>query len=207
MRNKEYFQKELAEIALSGCGVALMYGIPTKCSSGVSCLRCGFAIDGYTCVQALQEWAEAEYIEPATDPFGFNVNEKYFYINETGDVCSKIFCNDLTDYDFIQFGNACKDERYMVRRSKETELYNLLSNFAHKANEGWVPDWEDGDEQKYYVGYDNLNKNWYENSIIWCSISGAVYFKSEELAQRAIDEVVIPFERALDGSEENGDEK
>lgn len=67
------------------------------------------------------------------------------------------------------------------------QLYNLLSNFAHDVNEGWEPDWENPLERKYYKCRIYLNNSWQFLNVI--------YFKSKELAQRAVDEVVVPFEK------------
>lgn len=63
---------------------------------------------------------------------------------------------------------------------------NKLMNVAKYLNGDWQPDWEDGDENKYYIEIEILTNslrinytNLFNRSII--------YFKSEELARQAIE--------------------
>lgn len=192
MKNKEFYQKELAEIALSGCGVALMYGVPTKCGSGMGCWECGFSIQGYTCTQALQKWAEEEYVEPENDPFNIKEGDRYYCVDERGYVISY---NSLSDTDVVKFGNACKDAKYVKRRVQEIKLYNLLSNFAYKVNEGWEPDWSDADQDKWFVYRSHQSHRWEVTYYSQAQCMNDVYFKTQHLAERAIEEVIVPYEK------------
>lgn len=45
MKNKEFYQKELAEIALLGNKVALVNGIPVDCTI-TNCKKCDFSLGG-----------------------------------------------------------------------------------------------------------------------------------------------------------------
>jgi hypothetical protein len=75
------------------------------------------------------------------------------------------------------------------------QLYNLLTSqkqyamlklqyIADQLNGEWVPDWDDGKEKKWYIYYNNTNfyidANNNFNQL-------KIYFKSEELAQKALE--------------------
>ena len=127
--------------------------------------------------------------------FDVKRNEEYEYIHCDGTIRNDTNINSMLDSDVIAFGNACKDKAYMKRRAKEIKLYNLLSNFAEVVNEGWKPNWKDDDEMKCHILHHHYDKKWVATATYICRHPNGVYFKSEELAQRAIDEIVLPFER------------
>lgn len=71
---------------------------------------------------------------------------------------------------------------------KERKLLFKLYQWAKEKNDGWEPDWSNGDEIKYYI--------FYSNSDMYLKISSAVslerfdklpYFKTREIAQECID--------------------
>lgn len=127
--------------------------------------------------------------------FDVDKGKRYYSIYTDGGVSATNNCGLVLDEKRIAFGNVCKDKEYMERRAKEIKLYNLLSNFAEVVNEGWQPNWEDDDEMKCYILYHHYDKKWLAVSTYICSHPNKVYFKTEELAQRAIDEIIIPFEK------------
>lgn len=86
-----------------------------------------------------------------------------------------------------------KNKEFMEEKAKEIKLYNLLRNFSFEVNDDWEPDWENGNEYKYTISKEN-ELIWKPTRYITFKIINGIYFKSKELAQRAIDEIVIPFE-------------
>ena len=63
-----------------------------------------------------------------------------------------------------------------------------LHQYAKEKNEGWEPDWSNGDEIKYYI--------FYSNSDMYLKISSAFslerfnklpYFKTREITQECIE--------------------
>lgn len=130
------------------------------------------------------------------NPFEFRSGDSYYLVDYDGAVERSYFrYNSEYDNRTLRFGNACKDESYMKKRAKEIRLYNLLSNFAYQVNEGWEPDWENPLERKYYIFYDyEAHKCRIYSNNSW-QLLNVIYFKSKELAQRAVDEVVVPFEK------------
>ncbi len=62
---------------------------------------------------------------------------------------------------------------------------NKLMNVAKYLNGDWKPDWDNAEELKHYIWVSsskNLTISWHK-----CDFNSAVYFKSKELAQQAID--------------------
>lgn len=82
----------------------------------------------------------------------------------------------------------------MEKRAREIRLYNLLSNFAHQVNEGWEPDWENTCQDKWYIYKSHSLHGWRVVSYNRIQWANEVCFKTEELAQRAICEIILPFE-------------
>ena len=194
MKNEEFYKREIIDFALDGYSFGVSNNNLIQCNPK-NCEICNFYYRKTDCNISRFEWADAEYIKPGNNLFSFNKSDTGYYISANGGIVTFDFDNDEFCKKLIKFGNACKDEGYMEHRAQEIKLYNLLSNFAYKVNEGWEPDWDDKDEYKYCIVYDNLNKCWCDSVTIWGSILGAVYFKTAELVKRAIDEIIIPFEK------------
>ena len=79
-----------------------------------------------------------------------------------------------------------KNEEHAELISKKCNLMIKMHNFAYAMNDGWVPDWENGNEKWGIVHFDDIFKirclNRYNDFI--CGIS----VKSEELAQQMLEE-------------------
>ena len=80
----------------------------------------------------------------------------------------------------IIHGFNCKSFNEKLR-DKISAIYKLMI-VAKYLNDGWVPDWTNEEERKFYLYYNN-----YIDSD-WCTVSkfSFVHFKSKELAQQAI---------------------
>ena len=72
------------------------------------------------------------------------------------------------------------------RQAKKLLAINQLMNVAKYLNGDWQPDWNDAEECKHYISLEHVNNN----LSIDCTMlfqENDVYFKSEELAQQAIE--------------------
>lgn len=107
------------------------------------------------------------------------VNKKSFYPGAGGIIGSSFFgikTQCVTDPD-----NAPTEQQV-----KQLLALNKLFNVAYYLNEGWVPDWSDTKQKKYWIvrhGEMNIIKviiNTFMHHV------GGVYFKSEALAKKAI---------------------
>lgn len=193
MKNEEFYKREIIDFALDGYSFGLSNNNLIQCNPK-NCEICDFYYRKIDCNMSRFEWAEAEYIEPKDDPFRINREDIVYYISSNGGISSFKFSNDKLNKELVNYGNTCKDKAYMERRAKEIRLYNLLSNFAYQVNEGWEPNWDDENEDKWLARFNFLNQ-WQPAFINLMRYPNMVYFKTKELAQRAIDEIVIPFEK------------
>lgn len=104
--------------------------------------------------------------------------KKVYYSDEYGDVISSKLDSETRSKDL----NNCASEK----QAKKLLAINQLMNVAKYLNNGWRPDWNNENENKYTIIIDKNNKNIVTN---WCTTANKciVYFKTEELAQKAID--------------------
>lgn len=119
-------------------------------------------------------------------------NKPYFYIDTDGRIeraIDKAFGNDDNRYNVA---NYCTEEDVMVDRAKNEVLNRLLWQFSMKNCWGGAP-W-DAYTYKYFIVYDHSVDEWKIRSVKISEILGTVYFVSEEIAKRALNEIVIPFE-------------
>ena len=88
-----------------------------------------------------------------------------------------------------KYGEAFEFSLRATLYFKERILLKRMEDWAEEHNEGWYPDWGDGDEIKYFIIYDNryetLKVDYY--SIIK-PFSKLPYFKTEEIAEQFIEE-------------------
>lgn len=193
MKNEEFYKREIIDFALDGYSFGVSNNNLIQCNPK-NCEICNFYYRKTDCNISRFEWADAEYIKLENDLFSFNKGDTGYYISANGGIVAFDFDNDKFCKKLIKFGNAYKDRGYMERRVQEIKLYNLLSNFAYTVNKGWEPNWDDENEAKWSCYYSSFAHNW----IVFDSsgkTTNTVYFKSAELAQRAIDEIIIPFEK------------
>ena len=111
------------------------------------------------------------------------------YLDEDGD------CIPIEDYDYKRKNNiyirglAFKTREEAEQFDKERILLFKMHKWAEEHNGGWTPNWNDFDEGKSSVIYDNEHKefktieNYYYQEIIKLP-----YFKSEEIAEKFIEE-------------------
>lgn len=122
----------------------------------------------------------------------------YYYINQVGSPAPTVHTGDWLDRASLRFGNACEDKTYMEQRAKEIKCSNRIANFAKVVNGDWEADWSNSAEKKYYIFFAHTTNQYESGWTAVCQEDGVTYFKSEELAQRCIDEVILPLERGDD---------
>ena len=195
MKNKEFYNDKLIEIALSGNQLAKVNNKLTTCTS-IACSDCDWNDLELICSEMRSIWGEEEYIEPKDNPFELQPGDIFYCVDHDGEIERTYFQdNSNSDIRAVKFGNACKDEEYMQKRAKEIHLYNLLSNFAYEVNEGWEPDWSDADQNKWFVYRAHQSHRWEVTYYNQAQCMNVVYFKTKELAERAIEEVIVPYEK------------
>lgn len=105
----------------------------------------------------------------------FGNREDIHYIGEYGDIFK-------TKTKSIHDLNNCTS----LKQAQKLLAINKLMNVAKFLNEGWQPNWHNGEEDKYYIQIETLT----DDLIIDCTNlfnRFITYFKSEELAKKAIE--------------------
>ena len=194
MKNKEFYKDEIVEIAIQGSGIAKVNNKIVSCNA-IACEVCDWFCAGGCQEDMIEEWAEEECVELKDNPFELQQGDTFYSIDyDGGDRWFHFDNKSGYDRQARKFGNVCKDEEYMQKRAKEIRLYNLLSNFAYEVNDGWEPDWDDENEDKWFARFNFLDQ-WQPAFINLMRYPNMVYFKTRELAQRAIEEVIVPYEK------------
>lgn len=114
----------------------------------------------------------------------------YYYVSESGDIdlVEDVF-HDIDYEGLYQRGLAFKTRAEAEQFDKERILIKKLKDWAKEHQRDWTPDWNDLDEEKNSVIYDNGHKklktikNYRSQEIIKLP-----YFKREEIAKQFIDE-------------------
>lgn len=102
----------------------------------------------------------------------------YFYIDLRGRIHS---IDGICESDYTDENNAIS--KYQLEKLL---AINKLVNVAKYLNDGWEPDWNNTLEYKYFIYYDSSTCKFEvsDRRVVQFSI---VYFKSSELAKKAID--------------------
>lgn len=116
--------------------------------------------------------------------------EKLYFIRDLyGTVSSKIFnINTMSDIKRFENGLYFETEEEAEQHLKEQRLLFKIHQYVKEKNDGWVPDWRNLGQRKYYIFYDHYRK---ELCISYqCSTSNIdklPYFKTREITQECID--------------------
>lgn len=135
--------------------------------------------------QELQEFIESLNTVEAKQEGRARHGELYGYIDDIGQICSKIESGSLPDEYRYEIGNyylTPEDARVEV----QIRLFRLLDRFSRQ--NGWTDElWEDSKIAKHYIYFDNIYKRIEINNVRTTRHTCQVYFPSVEIAQQAID--------------------
>lgn len=114
----------------------------------------------------------------------------YYYINKCGQIAFLREEGDALDRELYAVANYCRDEEMMKQRALHETLNRLLWRYSetHGGDTSWAT--TDNYHHFIYMGVVNGLTVMY---TIGAKAQGVVYFKDEETAQSAIEEVVKPF--------------
>lgn len=109
--------------------------------------------------------------------------------SDTGEIISVYYTvNNITDRFLFEHGYYFETKQEAEQHLKEQRLLFKLYQWAKIKNEGWKPDWNNDDEEKYYITYfkdKSLGVSW---EITWGMINFTKlpYFKTSEITQECI---------------------
>ena len=115
----------------------------------------------------------------------------YYHITRTGKIDNFCECGDSVDDALKRASNYFNDESFASQVALHQLLYRKLLEFAYKNDGEDVKEW-DGSNERWTIRYgSNLNKFFAYSQERYKAPD--VYFSSEKVAERAIEEVVEPF--------------
>lgn len=139
--------------------------------------------------------AENVAIVDKNKKYKFEDGDMYFYITHTGDTRISRWIAHGIDKSHLNFGNIYRTQEEAEKAILNIRIRNKLRMFAEEINGEWRPNWEDHDEIKWYCVYNESTREWLTVEDCFIHSINEIYFKTEELAKRAIEEVLKPFEQ------------
>lgn len=114
----------------------------------------------------------------------------YYYINQCGQIVFLREEGDALDRELYEVANYCRDEAMMKQRALHETLNRLLWRYSE--THGGDNSWETADNHHHFI-YRGAARGLNVMYSIGAKAQGVVYFKDEETARSAIEEVVKPF--------------
>lgn len=111
--------------------------------------------------------------------------DKYYAINCDGAISTITFLNSSTDERIINSGNAFVTYKEAEYEVKCREVYTQLKKYSYDFS---YEEWENGYLLKYFPNY-IVGQNYIKIDFCYHLNCSALYFKTREDAQLAIDEV------------------
>ena len=118
--------------------------------------------------------------------------QRYYYICGSGEVSSLADIGDRNDAKYYNAANYCTDKSLMEQRALHETLSRLLWRFSMQ-NDGDKIDWRCKTTSKYRIYFDNEDKEFSIDNNQYCIDITTIYFNTCEIAQRAIEEIILPF--------------
>ena len=115
------------------------------------------------------------------------IGDEYYYIDMCGDVDITAFRNGtyLTDEKIIKIGNAFLTKEEAKHEVERRKCEAILLKYGTRD----MMSISDDDTNKYFICYNNYVHGIAVNYNQFVQNQGTIYFKTKELAQKAIDEV------------------
>lgn len=116
----------------------------------------------------------------------------YYFIGSDGEVRQEVDHKTAFDNDNYEIANYSTDKELMQQRAYSETLNRLLWRFS-MMNGGSEIDWDNKNQTKYSIYYNFACNMWSTNYFLHTAKYFEPYFISEEVAERAIDEIIKPF--------------
>jgi len=130
-------------------------------------------------------------VETKPNPFEYSPDNKIYYsIVSNGEVVTRAHSSCREEKECYNVGNYCTNKELMKQRALHEILDRLLWRF--RMINGGTMNW-DSCEYHYYIIHDpTVNHKFQILDYRWTKY-GCTWFDSSEIAQRAIDEIIMPF--------------
>lgn len=122
-----------------------------------------------------------------------DVKEKYFFIDTFGTVSYDYNDSPVgTDRTRHKVANYCTDKSIMQQRALHEILSRLLWRFSMQ-NGGDKIDWSNNNTDKYRIVFIHGEKSFLIEGNCYYQTIESTYFNTREIADRAINEIILPF--------------
>lgn len=137
-----------------------------------------------------EEIAINDAVRPKPGAFDRVDRKQYFFISATLGVVPRADMGDTLDDKYYSNANYCRDEEMMKQRALHDTLNRLLWRYSE--THGGDNSWETIDNHHHFI-YMGVATGLNVMYSIGAKAQGVVYFKDEETARSAIEDVVNPF--------------
>lgn len=137
-------------------------------------------------LEELRKEAETQKEQEELKPWKPEVEEGYFYIGNTLGIGEYFNGGDYIDDKLITAGNCFRTKERAEQVTEKMRLLLRLEQLHDMLCPDYVPDWNNGDELKFCLGYDHADDCWF----VYCFNATqypTVYFDTEENAQKAAE--------------------
>ena len=114
------------------------------------------------------------------------IGDTFFYVWAAGAICEDVWKNEEADFAMRALGNVykCKVEAeiHVERRKAYVAVVRKLREIAG----GFVPDWEDKAQRKYFLYRNRIAKKWEFGYVQDAQYPAAVHFRCEKDARAAL---------------------
>lgn len=141
-------------------------------------------------IDLTEEQVKTLTAEEKKNPFKREKQKDYFWIMPTGEVGKGTDIDTSFDTQCFLAANYCTNKAMMEQRALHETLNRLL--WRHSEEHGGDSEW-DGENKHWVMSRRTNGVIEIEYQQISAKTYGVVYFKDEETAQFAIEEIVKPF--------------
>ena len=113
-------------------------------------------------------------------------NDTYYFLNRLGEVVLDTDINSFFQIGILENYNAFPTEELAEKYIKSSKLGRLILLWQYTNNCIFTPDWDNFDQQKHSIIYDELYKD-LRVDMSYVVKGDKVYFETEEQAQAFID--------------------
>ncbi|WP_314403920.1 hypothetical protein [uncultured Granulicatella sp.] len=137
---------------------------------------------------ALQKELELEKWRTEIEYPPLNFKEKYYFINDEGEVYLCSWCNDGFDKRRCKMSNVFITKEAAEKERDRRILLTRFRQFRDKCNGDWKPDFESWEVNKYYVAYSYVsNALCCLTALLNTDFQPFGYFKNRTDCERAIE--------------------
>jgi hypothetical protein len=112
-----------------------------------------------------------------------NLGDTYWIVGREGSIASQTWSDDTVDNQRLEVGNVFRTKEEAEKEVARRKVMKKLKDLAG----GFVPNWRDTVQYKWYVYYSFKGEEFYVNGCSYLNTPMQIYFPTREAAQHAID--------------------